>query len=91
MKKIQKGSKETAKTFEMGTCAKRALDIYVTLTTNHGFSRRANEEGFWTNMIHSIQAQWGTAKNLTLATEAFMSPTPNMSPSKALVGGPVQK
>jgi len=74
--KIKKACKDTAKDFTMKVCARRALGIYVTLTTNHGFSRRKNEEGFWTGIVHSIQAQWGTAKNLTHATEAYMSPLP---------------
>ena len=46
----------------------------------NGFSRRNNEEGFWSNVIHSIQAQWGTAKNLTHATGAYMSSVPEIAP-----------
>lgn len=74
MKKIKKACKETAGHFTMKDCAKRALDIYVLLTINKGFSRRQHEEGFWSNVVRSIQAQWGTAKNLTHATEAYISP-----------------
>ena len=67
----------------MKDCAKRALNIYVSLTTNHGFSRRHKEEGFWSNVVHSIQAQWGTAKNLSHATGAYMSPAPVTVPEAA--------
>ena len=80
IKKIKKACKETAKNFTMKDCAQRALNIYVTLTTNHGFSRRNIEEGFWSNVVHSIQAQWGTAKNLTQATGAYMSSVPETAP-----------
>jgi len=74
--KIKKACKETAGHFKMKNCAARALKIYVTLATNQGFSRRKHEEGFWSKAIHSIQAQWGTALNLTHATQAFMSLAP---------------
>jgi hypothetical protein len=71
IKKIKKACKATAQNFTMKDCAKRALGIYVTLTINQGFSRRHHEEGFWSNAVRSIQAQWETAKNLTHATEAY--------------------
>ena len=71
IKKIKKACKETAKKFTMKDCAERALKIYVTLATNQGFSRRKNEDGFWSNAIRSFQAQWETAKNLTRAGEAY--------------------
>jgi len=74
MKKIKKACRATAQHFTMKDCAKKALGIYVTLCTNKGFSRRVDAEGFWSKAVHSIQAQWGTALNLTHATEAFMSP-----------------
>ena len=74
IKKIKKACKETAKHFLMKDCAKKALDIYVILATNKGFSRRVKEDGFWSKTIHSIQAQWGTAKNLSHAGGAFISP-----------------
>jgi len=94
-KKIKKACKDTAKDFTMKDCAQRALNIYVTLTTNHGFSRRNNEEGFWSNVVHSIQAQWGTAKNLTQATGAFMSEAsgdaPNVDKIQELVESGIQK
>jgi len=80
IKKIRKAAKETAKTFLMKDCALRALDIYVSLTTNRGFSRHNKEEGFWSNVVRSIQAQWGTAKNLTHATGAYMSPSSVAAP-----------
>jgi len=80
IKKIKKACKETAQNFTMKVCAQRALDIYVSLTTNRGFCRRNKEEGFWSKTVHSIQAQWGTAKNLTNATGAFMSPAPEAVP-----------
>ena len=80
MKKIRKACKETAKHFTMKDCAQKALDIYVTLATNKGFCRRKHEEGFWSNVVHSIQAQWETAKNLTHATEAYMSLAPETLP-----------
>jgi glycosyltransferase involved in cell wall biosynthesis len=73
VKKIKKACKDTAQLFLMKDCAQRALKIYVTLTTNRGFTRQNKEEGFWSKAVSSIQAQWGTAKNLTHATEAFMS------------------
>jgi glycosyltransferase involved in cell wall biosynthesis len=73
IKKIKKACKETAQHFLMKDCALKALNIYVSLATNHGFSRRNKEEGFWSNAVRSIQAQWGTAKNLTHATGAFVS------------------
>ena len=73
--KIKKACKDTAKNFTMKDCAARALSIYVSLATNAGFSRRSNEEGFWSQVVHSIQAQWGTAKNLTHATEAYYMPS----------------
>jgi len=75
IKKIKKACKETAQNFQMKNCAQKALSLYVSLTTNHGFSRRNKDEGFWSNVVHSIQSQWGTAKNLTLAGGAFMSPS----------------
>jgi len=71
MKKIKKACKETAQGFLMKDCARRALDIYVSLTINRGFSRRQTEDGFWSNAIRSFQTQWGLAKNLTHATEAY--------------------
>jgi len=74
IKKIRKACKETAQNFLMKDCAQRALDIYVSLTINHGFSRRDSEDSFWPNAVRSIQTQWGLAKNLTVATGAFMSP-----------------
>ena len=84
IKKIKNACKKTAKKFTMVDCARRALNIYVTLTTNRGFSRRNHEEGFWSNAIRSIQAQWGTAKNLTHATEAYYtSPAPEKAPELA--------
>jgi len=83
IKKIKKACKETAQNFTMKDCAQRALDIYVSLTTNRGFCRRKKEEGFWSNVVRSIQAQWGTAKNLTHATEAFISPS--LVPEQAIV------
>jgi glycosyltransferase involved in cell wall biosynthesis len=75
IKKIQKVCKKTAKNFAMKDCAKRALDIYVSLTINHGFLRRKQEDNFWSNAVRSIQAQWWTAKNLTHATEAYIAPS----------------
>jgi len=74
--KIKKACKETAQQFLMKDCARRALGIYVSLTINDGFTRRNKEEGFWSKTVSSIQAQWGTAKNLTHATEAFLSLAP---------------
>lgn len=74
IKKIKKACKETAKNFTMKDCAQKALKIYASLSTNRGFSRLNKKEGFWSNTIRSIQTQWGTAKNLTHATEAFISP-----------------
>ncbi len=76
IKIIKKACKATAGNFLMKDCAQRALKIYVSLTTNQGFSRRNSEEGFWSKAVHSIQAQWGTAKNLSHATEAYISSTP---------------
>jgi len=74
IRKIKKACKETAQKFLMKDCALRALNIYVVLTTNHGFTRRNKEDGFWSKALHSIQSQWGVAKNLTHATGAFMIP-----------------
>ncbi len=74
VKKIKHACKETAQHFLMKDCAQKALKIYVSLATNNGFCRRHKEEGFWSKAVHSIQAQWGTAKNLTHATEAYISP-----------------
>ena len=76
IKKIKKACKETAQNFLMKDCAQRALKIYVSLTINNGFSRPNREDNFWSNTVHSIQTQWGLAKNLTHATEALMSPDP---------------
>lgn len=61
--------------FTMAGCARRALTIYQ-LMTKEGFSRRQNEDSFWSNAIRSIQAQWGLAKNFTHATGAFISFAP---------------
>ena len=58
----------------MKDCAQRALSIYVSLMVHQGFSRRNTDEGFWSNTVRSIQAQWGLAKNLSHATGAFISP-----------------
>jgi 1,2-diacylglycerol 3-alpha-glucosyltransferase len=77
---IKKACKATAKGFTMKDCAQRALKIYVALTTHHGFIRRNKEEGFWSKVVHSIQAQWGTAKNLSLATGAYISKSPEAAP-----------
>jgi len=82
IKEIKKACKETAKKFAMKDCAQRALKIYITITTNHGFSRRHVEDGFWSNVVHSIQAQWGTAKNLTHATGAYYKPLAKESSSE---------
>ena len=73
IKRIKKACKDTSQLFLMKDCAQKALEIYVTLTTNRGFTRQNKEEGFWSKAVSSIQAQWGTAKNLTNAAEAFMS------------------
>jgi 1,2-diacylglycerol 3-alpha-glucosyltransferase len=93
IKKIKKACKETAQSFLMKDCAQKALDIYVSLTTNHGFCRRNKEDGFWSKVVHSIQAQWGTAKNLTHATEAFISPAlgtvPDVNKVQAVAGANV--
>jgi len=64
----------------MKDCAQRALKIFVTLTINNGFSRPNRDDSFWPNAIRSIQTQWGLAKNLTHATEAFMSTPPLPGP-----------
>jgi len=80
IKKIKKACKETANNFTMKDCAQRALKIYVSLATHHGFTRRHKEEGFWSGVVHSIQAQWGTAKNLSHATGAYISPAPGTLP-----------
>jgi glycosyltransferase involved in cell wall biosynthesis len=89
MKKIKKSCKETAQNFSMKDCAQRALNIYVSLTINSGFSRRSSEDNFWPNAVRSIQTQWGLAKNLTHATEAYYTPpvdgpTPNGDTPKEL-------
>ena len=68
---IKKACKTTAREFNMKDCAQRALKIYVALTINNGFSRRVTEDGFWSNTVRSFQTQWGLAKNLTHATEAY--------------------
>jgi 1,2-diacylglycerol 3-alpha-glucosyltransferase len=80
IKKIKKACKATAQEFTMKDCAKRALDIYVSLTINHGFSRRNTEDSFWPNAVRSIQTQWGLAKNLSHATGAYMSSAPETVP-----------
>jgi len=80
IKKIKKACEETAQGFLMKDCAQRALNIYVSLTINNGFSRRNSEESFWPNAIRSIQTQWGLAKNLTNAAGAFMSPALGTAP-----------
>jgi len=74
IKKIKEACKKTAQSFLMKDCAQRALKIYETLTTNRGFSLRSREDSFWPNAIRSIQTQWGLAKNLTHATEAYYMP-----------------
>ena len=74
IKKIKKACKETAQEFTMKKCALRAMNIYVALTAYQGFARRKHEDNFWLDAVRSIQIQWGLAKNLTLATEAFVSP-----------------
>ena len=56
----------------MIVCAKRALKIYQSLSAQ-GFSRRHNDDHFWSNAIRSIQTQWGLAKNFTHATGALMT------------------
>jgi len=80
LKIIKKACKTTAQRFNMKDCAQRALDIYVSLTINHGFCRRNKEDGFWSNAVRNIQTQWGLAKNLSHATGAFMSPVPAATP-----------
>ena len=80
IKRIKKACKETAQGFLMKDCAQRALKIFVTLTINNGFSRPNRDDSFWPNAIRSIQTQWGLAKNLTHATEAFMSTPPLPGP-----------
>jgi len=80
IKRIKKACKETAQGFSMKDCAQRALNIFISLTTNNGFSRRNKDDGFWTKAVHSIQAQWGVAKNLTHATGAYMSSVPEKAP-----------
>jgi len=77
IRKLKKACKETAGHFTMKDCAQKALGIYVSLTINNGFSRRETEDGFWSNAVRSIQTQWGLAKNLTHATEAYYK---NQSP-----------
>jgi len=79
--RIRQACQETAQLFAMTDCAQKALKIYVALTTNRGFSRRKNEDGFWSNVVHSIQAQWGTAKNLTHAAGAYISPSTDTAKS----------
>ena len=85
IKKIAKACKETAQKFLMKDCAQKALTIYISLTTNHGFSRSHKEEGFWSNSVRSIQTQWGLAKNLTHATGAYMTQTPEAAPETKTV------
>jgi len=75
MKKIRQACRATAKGFAMKTCARRAMDIYTTLTAYQGFARPKHEDGFWSDAIRSFQVQWGLAKNLTNATGAFVSPS----------------
>jgi len=93
--KIKKACKETAQHFLMKDCAQRALKIYVSLTINNGFSRRINEDSFWPNAVRSIQTQWGLAKNLSLATGAYMSVAPPTVPeartAQELVEGNVRR
>ena len=82
LKKIKIACKETARSFTMKICAQRAMDIYSTLTTNQGFSRRikAKEDGFWSKAVRSFQTQWGLAKNLSHATGAYLTQSPQALP-----------
>ncbi len=73
MKKLKQASKLTAHAFAMKKCAQRALDIYQKLTAYQGFSRPQRDDGFWSNAVRSIQTQWGLARNLKNATEAYIS------------------
>jgi len=84
-KKIKKACKETAQGFLMKDCAQKALNIYVSLTINNGFSRRNKEDSFWSNAIHSFQTQWGLAKNLSQATGAFMSEHSGAAPDTNII------
>jgi len=43
------------------------------LTAYQGFSRPQRDDGFWSNAVRSIQTQWGLARNLKNATEAYIS------------------
>ncbi|MBF0387904.1 MAG: glycosyltransferase [Candidatus Omnitrophica bacterium] len=72
--KLKLACKTTAKDFAMKLCAQKALKIYGGLTAYQGFSRPKREDGFWSDTVRSIQAQWLLAKNLTNATGAFISP-----------------
>ena len=85
IKKIKKACKETAQHFTMKDCAQRALKIYVSLTINNGFCRRNKDENFWPKAIHSIQTQWGLAKNLTQAAGAFMSEASGAAPDANII------
>jgi len=79
---IKKACHMTAHQFEMKVCAEKALKIYFSITTNHGFSLRYREDRFWPNAVRSIQAQWGLTKNLTQATGAFMTQSPPIALDK---------
>ena len=72
IKEISSACLDKAQEFSMIVCAKRALKIYQSLSAQ-GFSRRHNDDHFWSNAIRSIQTQWGLAKNFTHATGALMT------------------
>jgi 1,2-diacylglycerol 3-alpha-glucosyltransferase len=74
IKKIRQACRASAREFTIRKCAQRALGIYEGLTAYQGFSRRKHEDNFWLNVVRSIQMQWGLARNLTNATEAFIAP-----------------